>query len=773
MHAATAPPLSDAAASTACLHCGQSVPSASEGFCCVGCEAVYGLLHAEGLGRYYELGSGLSQASASSGADHKWIDALPVRTGWLTIDAQGIHCAACVWLFEKLFARHQDALAIEVNPALGTLRIASGPRFDLAGFVADVERFGYRLGPANKANSVPRRDPLVLRMGLCIALAMNAMIFAVAFYAGLDQGVLFRQFHSIELGLGVLSVLIGGSYFIRSAWLGLRHGVLHLDLPIALGVVLAFVSSSVAYLADRTTTYFDTLTVFIALMLVGRWLQERVLQRNRRELLSHDGAEGMLTRRVRDARVELVPCVQIELHDRLLIAPGDLLPVDAVLDEAEASCSLDWINGESAPRTFARGETVLAGAFNAGDRAFVCIATQTFADSTVLSLVQGGGFSREPSQRWQRFVRLYVLLVLAAAALGFFAWWLWAGDLPRALEVTAGTLIITCPCAFGIATPLGYEIVQARLRRAGLFAQNRELLDRAREVRHIVFDKTGTLTTGHLELADPAALAQLSPAESHALYNLTSRSAHPKSAALARALAEREVFEPLIEVVERAGHGLRAQVRGVDYRLESDGEQLALWVDGAPRARFALRERLREDAVHEIRQLRAAGYHVWIASGDTKERALRVAETVGVPADRVRFACSPRDKAALVAQLGRALMVGDGINDGPAAERAFCSGTPAIDRPFLPARTDFYFTTAGLAPIAHMLRSAHRLGWTARRNLGIAVTYNLLGISLAWAGLLSPLVCAVLMPLSSVSVVLATVWSLAPSRSLGSPPWKS
>lgn len=756
MSAVASAPLS--VARGACLHCGQRAPG-GESFCCLGCESVYTLLHREGLERYYELGQGTPQANRERSADHKWIEALPELNGWRTLGVQGVHCTACVWLFEQVFTQRAGALAIEVNPARGTLRIAANQDFDLTAFALDIERFGYRLGPQGRTEK--RGDPLVLRMGICIALAMNAMIFAVAFYAGLSDGPLFHVFHWVELGLGVASVAIGGSYFVRAAWLGLRHRVLHLDLPIALGIVLAFASSLSAFLLNRQTTYFDTLTVFIALMLVGRWLQERVLRKNREELLANDGVESLLTRRVHEGgSVELVQCTTIEAGDRLLIAPSDLVPVEVTLDADGASCSLDWINGESAPRELRRGETIPAGAFNAGDRAFVGTSTQPFSASMVLELIRGGA-SRTPTRRWERFARIYVIAVLSVATLGFFGWWLIGGDVLRALEVTAGVLIITCPCAFGIATPLGYELVYAGLRRAGLFVQRPDFLDRAREIQHIVFDKTGTLTTSALEVEDPAVLDALMPTAQHVLYNLTARSGHPKSAAIARAMSASCTFDPALSAREIAGVGVELEHAGVRYRVGGVGEDVALFANDEELARIALREHLRSDAVHEARALRARGVTLWIASGDAPARVEPIANTLEIPADHAHGGLSPHDKAELVAGLDRALMIGDGINDSVALDRAFCSGTPAIDRPFLPARTDFYFTTAGLAPITLALRAARALGQVQRRNLRIAIAYNVLGVLLAWAGLLSPLVCAVLMPVSSLTVVSLTLASLS------------
>jgi Cu2+-exporting ATPase len=779
----------------ACAHCGLPVATAGATFCCSGCEAVYGLLHAEQLTRYYELqgqdGCPVPQVRDER-ADRKWLEPLEARAAAggvqrLRLDVQGLHCSACVWLIEQLFARHPGGLRADINPALGAIDLVFDQRFPLRAWVVQVERFGYQLGPALK-RSEARTSSLLWRLGVCAALAMNAMIFAVAFYAGLAAGPTFRLFQALVFGLSTLSVLVGGSVFIRSAWQALRQRVLHMDLPIALGILLAYTSSTLAYLAGRERgVYFDTLAVFITLMLLGRFLQERVLERNRRQLLDSDGADGLYTRRIRDGAVQLIRCTEVRTGDTLLLSPGDLFCVEARLDgSATASCSLDWISGESAPRRFAAGDTIPAGAFNVGDRPLRVIAAADFVASALTELL------RVPTDRpldaaratpwWRRLARVYVSTVLAVAATTLGAWLLFGHDAARALDVTAAVLIVTCPCAFGIATPLAYELAQAGLRRAGLLVRSASFLDRAAAVHRVVFDKTGTLTTGALRLADASGLDDLAAEERDAMYTLAVSSAHPKSMAVAAALAARDArFVPGLEVEERPGRGTLARHQGHELRLGAPmwaaaspyppGTDVLFSVDGDSRAFLATEEEARPDAAVEVRHLAADGLEVHVLSGDSPAKTLALATRLHIPASHALGGCSPQDKAEWLALHDRqdTLMIGDGINDAIAVERAFCSGTPAIDRPFMPARSDFYFVTAGLRPVRLALLAARALARLNRRNLRIAVAYNVVTVALAAAGLMSPLLCALVMPLSSLTVVLSSTHAF----SRRSPLWRS
>jgi Cu2+-exporting ATPase len=728
----------------------------------------------------------------------------------VALDVQGLHCAACVWVIDELFRRREGAAEVVVNPGAGTLDLTVRRGFDLRAYVEDVEQLGYLLGPRS---GVERGAPagtssLLLRMGLVLALAMNSMIFAFALYFGLEEegGAIARLMHAGGYVLSALAVVIGGPVFFRSAWHSLRRGVLHMDAPIALGILLAFAGASVIFFsgwlgAEAAPTqaaltdgarasasavprapYTDTLTVFIALMLVGRWLQERVLERNRRALLADDGADGMLTRRVRDGSVETVACREIRAGDELLVTPGDVVPVDGSLLDARARCALDWISGEPAPRTFTQGQTVPAGATNAGERALRVTAATDFAASPLVHLLRRPPLRDVDGARatpwWQRLATAWVVGVVATATLGGVGWWLASRDFGTTLDVVVAILVVTCPCALGIATPLGYEVVQAALRRAGLYVRTTGFLDRARGVRKVVFDKTGTLTTGALRVADPGPLARLSPEDRAALEAMVVRSGHPKSVAVAAALRAlgggAPGFRADLDVVEVPGRGLELLLDGRRYRFGAPGwaapaqadADLVFGRDGAPLAALRTEEELRADAAAEVARLRREGYETFILSGDAQERVDALARTLGVPAANALGDRTPEAKAAWVAanDHGDALVVGDGLNDALALGGATCSGTPAIDRPYLPARSDFWFVTPGLAPIGEALRASHALARTVRRNLCVAVAYNVVAVGLCLAGAMTPWLAAILMPASSLAVIGATLLSLRPVR---------
>ncbi len=778
-----------------CLHCGLPLTAVqrrrNETFCCGGCERVYALIHEEGLERYYDLRRGsVTPPSGPRAGSFAWLDALMPAAGdpnaarRLTLDVQGIHCAACVWILEELFRRHDGGLDLRINPSLGKADLAWIPaKGDLRAWLAEAERFGYRFGPSRKT-AARKSAELLVRLGISVAAAMNVMIFSLSYYLGLapDEGALYALFGKLNFTLALVSVSVGGWVFFKAAALGLRRGLAHLDLPIAVGILLAFAGSTYSYLKfGPEAAYFDTVTIFVALMLIGRWLQEFLLERNRNALLADTGIDNLYARRFRDGALESIPVADLRRGDELWIVPGDFVPVDAILVEHPAEVALDWITGESDVRGVDAGEMLPAGAINAGHTTMRAAAGEDFATSNLNDLLGSPSVARDGSgaegQRWWRRVSaIYVTAVFALAALGFA---LWVGrGFDKAVQVTVAVLVVTCPCALGLATPLAHELMHLALRKRGVFVRGGGFMDRALGVRKVIFDKTGTLTLGRLELSAESAetLADLAAGDRAALFDLTARSNHPVSRALAEAL---RVADPLVsvaadrEVTETAGQGLAMTVDGHEYRLgrpafdeHRNRAETAFTADGRTLAVFTFEEQVRSDAEEEVRRLGEAGYEVYVLSGDSPGKVLAVAGRLGVPRERVHGGMTPEAKAEWIRSVDRrdTLMVGDGLNDGPGLEAATCAATPAVDHPSLPSRADFYFLGEGVAAVRRALLGARRLRSVVWGNLTLAIAYNALALVLCYLGLVTPVVAAILMPVSSVSVVTLTSFRLSGRR---------
>jgi Cu2+-exporting ATPase len=375
-------------------------------------------------------------------------------------------------------------------------------------------------------------------------------------------------------------------------------------------------------------------------------------------------------------------------------------------------------------------------------------------------------------QLWNAVSKRWVVTVLGVSTLGFFAWLPFAGP-QQALNVAVALLVITCPCAVGIAIPLAYELMQSRLRCAGFYSRAPDVLDRLTDVKKLVFDKTGTLTMGRLELVNPEVVELLSPEAREVAWNLAVRSSHPVSVAISRAF-EGAKWRADAEVVEVAGKGVEWKRADGVWRMgrgdwASNGEQsegTLLTRNGVALATLTTREVMRGDAKVELERLTNRGYQLSLLSGDSMARAQRLAGVLGIPLSRAQGALSPEQKAEQVRALGAedVLFLGDGVNDALAFQAAMVAGTPAIDRPVMPSKSDFFLVGEGLSSLSIALDGAQELRRVVRRILALSLGYNVLAITVALFGFMSPVAAAISMPASTLTLLAFTVTALGRPR---------
>ncbi len=753
-----------------CRHC-LTETDADDGFCCLGCRAAFALVREAGLERCAALATRPLPRGGVPRA-RPWL----VAADRVVVDVQGITCGACVWAIEKLAARR--GLACQVNPGVGRLDVDGRDAVALSAFFDDVETLGHRLGPPQK-QADGETDTLVLRAGICAAAAMMAMSFSFARYFGLDDDGLphlSAVFAVAEIACAVVTVVVGGTFFFRRAFQALRLGVVAFDLPIALGIGLAFFGSVVSFASGRGDgVFFDSVAMFVALMLLGRLAQRAVLAQSRAQLLEDSGLHSLPVVVLRAETPLSTTAAAVRTGDHLLIRPGDAVAVEADVIEGAATFSLAWITGEAEPRSFAVGECLPAGACHAGGPAIVVVAREDGTSSRLAALLSrkndddvesgaaAGGF--------RLLAEVSVLVVIAAAIAAAVVHGARDG-IGAGVAVATAVLVVTCPCAFGLALPLVDELATAALRRRGVYVRRAGFFERMRRITEVVLDKTGTLTSGALVLspASTTALAALPAADKDALFQLVARSAHPKSRALTRALGLRPLRSGVV-VDEQPGQGLQAVVDGQRQALHKRGESLAFFRGDALVVGFSFDEELQPDAAAEVQGLLRRGLVVRMASGDQASRARRIAGQLGIDGGHVHADLQPEEKADLVRTLGagRVLFVGDGINDAAAFAAAAVAGTPALERPQLPARADFYTTAGGLGPLVAIVDVTRAWSKSSRAIVVAAGLYNTAAVAAAAAGLLTPLACAVLMPASSVLVVVLgrLVWASSAPPSSG------
>lgn len=764
--------------SEGCRHCGTEIPAnsaAEEGFCCHGCSYVYHLIHDEGFDRYYELrDSAISpvRPGAMDRRDYRWLekevsaagDASP-KIAELDFDLEGVSCLGCVWLIEKVFKRYPGSHRIEINPQLGQIRVAWRPGlFPWLEFARELQRFGYLLSPAGQRSNKGTTHGLTIRLGLCAAFALNAMLFTLPRYLGMEPDFeLARLFHWLTLLFASLSMAVGGSYFIQRSIAGLRSGLLHIDFPIALGVSLAYIGSLYGWIRQwESFIYFDFVSVFTFLMLVGRWVQERALEFNRHRLIARSRRPQTVDRLLNEkGEVETLPLSRIEPGMQLRVASGDLIPVGARLLSPAASCSLEWINGESESQTFRSNQVIPGGAINIGQEGVVVESREAWRGSLLEKLLQESRADPR-SPLFEKVLKIYLWVVLFVAAGGGIFWAFGPPqDATQALQVVLSVLVVSCPCALGVAAPLAHEWAVLRLRQFGLFVREASVFARLDGIKKLVFDKTGTLTLEAPQLMNPEVLDQLDAEALEALRRLTAESAHPYSRALRQMLwripedrsqSQRHNWS----VGEVIGEGMQSDE--ADWKLGRPlpgGEgDCALIHNGKQLASFRFAEALRSHAREAFTILRRK-YPLYILSGDREEKVRHLANRIGLDPDMALGGQDPESKAEWIRRqkAETVLYVGDGANDSLAFDLAGVSGAPVVERGILDSKADFFFSGSGLNGILALFRVARVRACAARRVFGFSVSYNIAVAAIALMGWMNPLLAAILMPLSSVATI--------------------
>jgi len=759
-----------------CRHCGSALIDErmrTSGFCCAGCSYVYRLVHEHGLAGYYRIKDEITvpaDAAVFEVRDQEWLEtaqreaeAATAGIPGLTLEVQGISCAGCVWLIERIFRQQPGARDIFVNPQYGTMQFRwVRDEFSAAGFARRLQAFGYLAGPAGGAVAEPESRALVKRIGLCAAFALNVMLFSLPVYFGMERTYEWAGlFGILNAAFGTLSLLVGGVYFIGRAGRALRERATHIDQPIAIGIVGAYAGSLYGWLSGREEfVYFDFVSVFIVLMLIGRWAQVAAVERNRRRLLAHQPKP----RQVRLADGTEVPPERVQAGQVLELVPGQTLPVEARLEAESATFSLASINGEAEPRVFRVGQRVPAGAVNVGRHVARLASLQGWSESLLARLLEPGARVEARHGLLELVVRGYLIGILGVALLAGIAWWSHTGDARQTWAVVTAVLVVSCPCAIALAFPLADEIATVALRRRGVFVREGDLWSKLSRVRKLVFDKTGTLTLETPVLLNPGALAALDGEARAALLGLVSDNQHPVSECLGQHLRAGGTDVPLAGVVEEtvgAGVTLGPWSLGrAGWRDAGGGGDTVLAREGAVVARFRFADAVRSDARAEIAALRRLGLGVQILSGDRPEKVAALAAELGLPADCGQGGLSPEAKAAWIDEngAGAVLMLGDGANDSLAFERALCRGTPVIHRGVLERKADFYYLGQGIGGLRQLFETDAIRRRTQRFILVFSIVYNVTAVGLAVAGKINPLVAAALMPINSL-LTLAIVTS--------------
>ncbi len=695
---------------------------------------------------------------------------MPDGTAEYVFSIPQIHCGACISAIEDGLLGVEGVVASRVNLTLrrATVRLDSPER--APGFLFDViGKIGYKAMPldmADQAHEQARQSSELLKaLAVSGFAASNIMLLSVSVWSG-AEGATRDLFHLVSAMIALPTVAYCGRPFFRSALAALRVRKLNMDVPISLGVILAVALSLYETFTGGAEAYFDAAVTLIFFLLIGRYLDQLMRERARSSVLglARLAAKGAMVV-LETGDIRYVPVDEIEPGMRVRVPAGERMPVDARILTGSTELDRSLVTGESAPVLAGAGDAVEAGTFNltgSVDMEVLRPASQSFL-AEVMRMLEAAEQGRGRYERIaDRMARAYAPSVHILSASAFVMWMLITGDFHQSLYTAIAVLIVTCPCALGLAVPVVHVIGAGRLFQSGILMRDGSALERLAEANHAVFDKTGTLTTGEAL----ATVSNLPEAEARIARALALNSTHPASRAVAQALAGTVPIEGEA-ITEVAGFGMegifdgrrarlgRASFVGEIAAVAPAGEGLVFAVEGGMSHAIAIAETIRDGAAQAIAVLRAQGIESEILSGDAPAAVGRIAKAVGI--GKWRAGETPASKMARLEQLRdqglKTLMVGDGLNDAPALAAGHVSFAPATASDAGRFAADFIFTRNNLSAIVEARDISLQAAKLVRQNFGLAIAYNFISVPLAFAGQVTPLVAAIAMSTSSIIVL--------------------
>ncbi|WP_303907549.1 heavy metal translocating P-type ATPase [Thiohalomonas denitrificans] len=798
--------------STACFHCGLPVPptehhgSDIDGerrhFCCLGCKAVCEAIYEAGLEGFYQRtpDGSLLAPPPEPPRDAAMYDLDDVQAEYVRdlgeqreihLLVEGIHCAACVWLIERTLGRMEGVLAASVNLSGRRLLVRwDNTRVRLSEIIGRLARIGYATVPfdpeAAEGALKKQNRSMLFRLAFAAFAVMNLMWISIALYSGADQGEFRGLFHWVGFGLATPTLFYSGWPFFRGAWTGLRNLHLTMDFPIALGATTTWAYSVYVTLSGTTggDVYFDTVVNFMFVILIGRYLEAMSKRHAVAATQRLMDLQPRVATLLSDGDEQIMPIRAVKPGDTVLVRAGNKVPVDGRVIEGRSQVDESMLSGEAEPVSKRVGDTVSAGTINVHSALTVRVEgiLGNTALGRIITMVEQAQASRAPIQRLaDRIVPWFVLTTLVLASITF-AYWL-GEDFEVALTAATAVLIITCPCAFGMATPMSIAVASGQGARHGILVKNGAVLETLSRVSHVVFDKTGTLTEGRMQVREVAVRGVGEQELLGVAASVERFSEHTIARAVVDEAENRNIdwrsldvngfeSEPGLGVVARVAgrqvvigtrawldrHGIAA-VEELNERARELEEEAITCVHVAFGGRevgiVAVADRLRSDAGALVESLRATGIRMTLLTGDRRRVAEATAGQLG--GMEVMAEVLPRDKDRVIGELqarGECVaMVGDGVNDAPALIRADVGIAVGSGTDVSIECADIVLMSDELEKVRLATMLSRRTLRTIRQNIGLSMTYNAIMVPLAMAAFITPLVAAIAMPISSLLVI--------------------
>lgn len=786
-----------------CYHCGLPVTqinkveaiikNTQKYFCCVGCASVCQTIYDSGLSAFYDQKTSTILPSVDLEYPLEFYDSLVFQqpflessdpdTKTITLISDTIHCAACVWLIERALSAMDGVVWVRVNLTDKRISICwEDEKINLSSIMKTLADLGYAAMPyeQNIAEATQQRKnkSLLYRIGFAGFTMMNLLWISIALYTGASDGKYHEYFQWLGFALATPTLFYAGYPFLKNAYFGVKNRYMNMDVPISIGALTTYFYSTYVLFgfSSKGEVYFDTVVNFIFVILIGRYLEAS----SKKSALSASTSLQQLQPNIALVKTtdgEIIkPISTIEIGDIVLIKPGERIAIDGVVRLGVGEVDESLLSGESLPVGKHMGDDVFAGTLNI-DGSFEVEVTQLSKQSALAQIVNLVENTRANKSRLvctiDRIIPYFVWTTLGLATITFLAWS--PTDFDLALLSATSVLIITCPCAFGLATPMSIAVASGAAAKRNILIKNGDALEVLSKVKHIVFDKTGTLTLG-----SPKVNKVISQMDSNTLIGIMSaiekHSEHPLATAIVNYAAGHNIEQIADDFKTSPGLGVSAKVDGKRYWigslkhlkapeniewserasiLEQQGHTCVWCADEQNILGFvALNDQIKKDAKSTIEQLKILGKTVSMLSGDRIQVAQSVANQLDI--DQVTAEVLPNDKAQHIKSLqkqGLVLMVGDGINDAPALTQADVSIAIGSGADVSVASADVVVLKATLGPVVEAIQLSKRTQTTIKQNIAFALLYNAFMVPLAMMAKITPLFAAIVMPISSIIVI--------------------
>ncbi len=762
-------------------------------FCCKGCQGVYHLLRSEGLDTFYEkLGdTKLSPASYKESEDLQKYDLEGFKKKYIKVREdglyeiyliiEGIHCSACVWLNEKVLHQTPGIIEATINYTNNKAKVVWDPdEIKLSQIIEKIRSIGYNAYPydpkVQEERAVKQRRDYYGRILVGVFATMNIMWIAIAQYVGFFTGMegdIKNVLNIAEFVLATPTLFYSGWVYFKGAYYGIKNRFVNMDLLVATGATLAYIYSVYAMITKTGEVYFDSVTMIITFVLVGKYLEVLSKKQAVDTLDSLLGSAPTEVTVIKDGEKALIAVENVEVGDIIELKPGEEAVIDGVIVSGSALFDESSLTGESEPVLKKEGDSVLSGS--------ICIdsvvryeATKEFSTSllaTISSLLEESVSKKPKIEQLANTVSGYFsVTILTISILTFLGWYFVVGDFERALIVAISVIVIACPCALGLATPMATLLGISTAAKRGILFKEASFLETMAKSDTLVVDKTGTITEGSPSVV---SFQKLRDFDAKLLYSLLKTSTHPISKAVVRFLEER--FKGLMEVELRDIKSIQAKgleayfedkklIAGnlellrdneIEFEMDSENSVLIFAIDGEVRAVFELRDELKEGASEAILKIKEMGIDVIMLTGDNERAAERIAKEVGV--DKFYAKLLPQDKLYYIEKLHKegkiVVMAGDGINDSLAlacSDIAIAMGSGAD---IAVSVSDVVLLDEKPMNIYMAYKISKKAFKTVKENLALSIIYNTFAVPLAVLGYVNPLVAALSMSLSSLLVV--------------------